>query len=118
MDRTVWGDGSALIVVMMKLKMSHWHVNEDEVGDIKEDNNKAMSFWIISQATGKCFVGIVNCSIVRKMLLILLIFMSCFLNKNLHKWLGTHRAMQTSTGLQEVVFRLCRYVDMERQKKL
>jgi hypothetical protein len=46
--------GGAVVIVIMKLKMSPGQViiHEDEGGDMKEDCKKVRSLWILSWITG------------------------------------------------------------------
>jgi len=70
-DHTVSGDSngcSAQTVVIMKLRMETYRKTATTVG----------SLWIISQATGMYFGVIPDCSMVWKILLIMLSVMSCF----------------------------------------
>lgn len=57
LDHSVLSDssvGGAVVIVIMKLKMSPGQViiHEDEGGDMKEDCKKVRSLWILSWITG------------------------------------------------------------------
>lgn len=58
-----------------------------------------------------------DCSIVWKILMIMLSVMSSFLIVTLHIWLRSDRDTQTNTRLPEIVFRASHYIDRERRKE-